>query len=128
VGTDTLISGTSGVGVKTWVAVMVSVGDKVIVGEEVGDSGVNVSVGSGIVGDNISSRAARVSPAITVSAAVVLIALVSSGKVMPGIAHARTTIDNVIIVKESRLEYVMVPPIRCPPGSISIAGVCSDDW
>lgn len=122
-GTETLICGTDGVEVRVsvavnvcdgvwvgvWVRVWVSVSVSVFVGINVGGSDENVGVGSGFVGDKNSNKAEWVSPAITVSAAAVLIA---PGSCMEkaGIAQARTTIDNAIIAREIRLDLDMAPP------------------
>jgi hypothetical protein len=101
VGTETLISGTTGVGVKNGVAVSVGDGVDVSVGVIVGGSGVNVSVGSCEVGENVADKAAWVNSATTVCAALVLIAL-ESCSAMVGKAQAKTTIDKMPIVKETR--------------------------
>jgi len=109
VGTETLICGTTGVGVKASVAVSVGDGVDVDVGVKVGSSGVNVSVGSCKVGGNVSDRAAWTNPAITVCAAAVLIAP-ESCNVIAGKAQAKTTIDKMMIVKVIRPVGSIVPP------------------
>jgi hypothetical protein len=114
VGTETLISGTIGVGVKKGVAVSVGVGVDVSVNVSVGGSGVNVSVGSCVGGsgvnvavdscvggDKVCDKATRVNSATTVCAALVLIALGSSSAML-GKAQAKTTTDKMTIVKETR--------------------------
>jgi len=103
VGTDTLICGTTGVEVKIGVEVSVWVAVSVNVGVKVGGSGVYVNVGSGWVGESVADNAAWTKPAITVSAAAVLIAP-ESCSVMAGIAQDRITTDSVMIVRETRLE------------------------
>jgi len=103
VGTETLICGTSGVDVKAAVAVNVCVGVKV------GGSGVNVNVGSCKVGDKVTDKTAWVNPAITVCAAEVLMAP-GSCRSMVGKAQAKTTIDKVMIVKETRPGRNIAPP------------------
>jgi hypothetical protein len=109
VGTETLICGTTGVEVNIGVGVSVSVGVSdgvgvsVKVGVKVGGSGVTVNVGSCKVGNASTEAATWVNPATTVCAAAVLI-VPESCKVIAGIAQAKTTSDNVIIVSESRLE------------------------
>jgi len=127
VGTETLIKGTTGVEVdigvvvSVWVGVSDWVGVSVEVGVEDGNSRVAVKVGSCRVGNASTEAATWVNPATTVCAAAVLIAS-ESCRVMVGIAQARTTIDNVIIVRESRLEYDMVPPKCILPSRMNMAG------
>jgi len=78
---------------------------------KVGGSGVNVnvSVDSCKVGEASTEAATWVNPATTVCAAEVLIAS-ESCKVMVGIAQAKILIDNVIIVRETRLAYDIATP------------------
>jgi hypothetical protein len=111
VGTETLICGTTGVGVKANVAVNVWVGVSVSVdvGEKVGSSGVNVCVGACKVGGKVSERAVWTKPAITVCAAAVLMAP-ESGSATAGKTQANTTTGKMIIVEKIRLEGSIVPP------------------
>jgi hypothetical protein len=95
--------------VKSGVAVSVWVGVSVNVGVRVGCSDVNVSVGSCKVGKAVTDAATWVNPATTVCAAAVLMAPWSCS-VMIGRAQARTTIDKMTIVRETRLECNIVPP------------------
>lgn len=108
------------VGVREGVRVGVSV--SVIVGGNVGDSGVNVDVVSGTVGDRNSNKAVWVNPAITVSAAAVLMAP-GSCIGMAGTTQAGRTIDRAINAREIRLEYDMVPPKGYPPVTMHWTGV-----
>jgi hypothetical protein len=108
VATETLICGTTGVGVKASVTVSVGDGINVSVGVKVGGSGVKVSVGSK-VGGKVWDRASWTNPAITVSAAAVLIAAGSS-KGAAGNAHARIASDKMTTVKKTRLDRSIVPP------------------
>jgi hypothetical protein len=77
------------VGVNVWVGVDVGVGEKMI------GSGVNVRVGSCKFGCRVCDKAVWTNPAITVSAAAVLIAF-ASGSVRAGTAQARITIDKMM--------------------------------
>jgi hypothetical protein len=119
VATETLICGTTGVGVKANVAVSVGDGVSVCVDVKVGGSEVNVSVGSK-VGGKVSDKAACTNPAITVCAAAVLMALESGaapvGSATVGTTQAITTIDKMTIVSEIRLECIIVPPKSFTPG------------
>ena len=110
-GTETLICGTIGVEVNNGVAVSVWVDVSVNVDVKVGGSGVNVSVGSCKVGKASTEAATWVNPATTVCAAAVLIAP-ESCNVMAGIAQAKTTIDKVIIIRETRLAYDIATPYK----------------
>ena len=91
--TETLIKGTSGVGVK--VRVGVSVG----VGVAVGGSGENVVVAVGVDSKVGDKAAVSVSPAMTVWATVVLRASMSDVATLVGSAHATLAINNTITGK-----------------------------
>ena len=103
VGTETLISGISGAGVKARVAVSVCVGVSVSVGVKVGGTGVNVNVEvASNVADKVACGTFCVSPAITVCAADVLIAPVS-GVEKAGIpVHAKLANNNAATDKPIR--------------------------
>jgi len=79
------------------------------VGEKMIGSGVNVSVGSCMVGCRVWDKAVSTNPAITVSAAAVLMASASvvaiAGTAQPKAASIRMMTD-----RETRLEWDIAPP------------------
>jgi len=107
VGTETLSWGTVEVDVNAIVAVSVCVEANIGVGDKGGGSGVNV--GSNKSGDAVTDKAVCTNPAITVCAAEVLM-VPGSCSVMVGKAQAGTTIDKMMIVKETRPERNIAPP------------------